>query len=360
MVVKMQKKLMAAVVTSVLAGQSMALDVFDNDVSKLTVGGRLGLKVDNRARSLDDDMSRINYRFTHKLSDNLTAMAHQEWRYNSTAKGPDNNLFSNRLGFFRLDHNDLGMVTVGKQYSTYAEIADWSSDRMMFNGGNGLGMYTGMSADGGVHGTGRADGAFSYRNTFGGLKLGLQYQLKDNGENATGVQWRRESGQQLMVSYDLPMGFSLGYAYNETRFERTASHNGEAAKAHVFGAKFVMDALYIGVNYAEMKNHTNTLNQVGGNGVAKQANTIDLYASYDLDRLADGLTVYTGYQDMGFSKGADGNKSKEEMKIASIGGRYKIGPTEFGLQYDKRDNKNSEGSKVRTDNTITANVRYYF
>lgn len=358
----MQKKLIATVVASVVAGQTMALEVYNDDASSLSIGGRIGLMVDDSARSVDDDSSRINFRFAHRLTDDLMVVAVQEWGFDAAARSGDD-VFSNRLGYFRLDHNELGMLTAGKQYAAYAEIADWGSDMMLFNGGEGVGIYDGLITDGGVHGTGRADDAIGYRNSFGGLNIGLQYQLKDKESSAGVLEWERKDGQQIALSYDLPVGISLGYAYNQTRFKRTTNHNGETAKAHVFGAKFRGDALYVGVNYAEMKHHANTRNQTaasGGNGIAEKASTIDLYASYALDQVADGFSLYSGYQKMDYSKGADGNNSKEEMKIASIGAQYEVGPTLFGVQYDKKDNKDSDGSKVRTDNTISVNARYYF
>ena len=103
-----------------------------------------------------------------------------------------------------------------------------------------------------------------------------------------------------------------------------------------------------------MKNHAKTRNHVGDNGVAEKASTIDLYASYALDQVAGGFTIYSGYQQMDYKKGADGNSSDEEMKIASIGAQYEIGPTLFGIQYDKKDNKDSDGSKAKSKLTMSS------
>ena len=246
----MQKKLIATVIASLVAGQAMALEVYNNEASSLSIGGRIGLMVEDGDESIADDSSRISFRFAHKLTDELTAVAVQEWSFNTSAKSGEN-VFGNRLGYFRLDHSDLGMLTAGKQYSAYAEIADWGSDMMLLTGGEGVGIYDGLSGDGGVHGTGRADGAIGYRNSFGGLNFGLQYQLKDRDTLDDILDWERKDGQQVAVSYDLPMGFSLGYAYNQTRFNKTADHDGETSKAHVFGAKFSGDALYVGFNYVK-------------------------------------------------------------------------------------------------------------
>ena len=32
-------------------------------------------------------------------------------------------------------------------------------------------------------------------------------------------QWHREAGQQVSLSYDLPVGLSVGYSYGETQFK---------------------------------------------------------------------------------------------------------------------------------------------
>ncbi|AMO58570.1 hypothetical protein GZ77_18325 [Endozoicomonas montiporae] len=368
----MQKKLLATVVASLVAGQAMALEVYNDDTTSLSIGGRIGVTTNDDNKEMGNDSSRINFKFGHKLSSELTAIGVAEWSFDPTAKSGEN-VFGNRLGYVGLDHSELGALTAGKQWSVYSDVANWASDNLLFNGGIAIGIYDGLNGDGGIHGTGRADDAFAYRNTFGGLNIGLQYQLKSSDtrtlKDADQIdyfqQWNRKTGaSQIAVSYDLPMGLSVGYTYSQARFNKTTqgdtkpdhiNHAGDSAKAHVFGVKFDHEDLYVGFNYGEFKHHASLKSGL----IAEKAKATDLYASYALSSLVDGLAVFGAYQNLDFDKDASGAKTKEELKIASIGVKYQTGPMMFGVQYDQNDSKNAAGKK-ENDNIFSFNARYYF
>ena len=356
----MQKKLLATVVASLVAGQAMALEVYNDDTTSLSIGGRIGVTTNDDNHEMGNDSSRINFKFGHKLSSELTAVGVAEWSFNPTAKSGED-VFGNRLGYVGLEHSELGALTAGKQWSVYSDIANWGSDNLLFNGGVAIGIYDGLNGDGGIHGTGRADDAIAYRNSFGDLHIGAQVQLKDREGSAENRIYSRKGAEQIAVSYDLPMGFSLGYTYNQTRFNKAGpvgalNHNGETAKAHVFGVKFSHEDLYVAFNYGDFKNHAAT----SGGAVAEKAKATDLYASYALNNVVDGLAVFGAYQNLDFDKDGAGNKTKEELKITSVGVQYTTGPMLFGVQFDKKDDKQADGKKVKQDDVFSFNARYYF
>ena len=366
----MHKKILAAAIAATMASSAMALEVFNDDVNSLSIGGRIGVASDDSSKSLNDDSSRINFKYTHDLGNGWTANGVAEWSFKSQAKSGED-VFGNRLGNIGLSHEEFGAIAVGKQFSVFGEIAEWASDRMLFNGAQWTGIYDGMNGDGGISGTGRADDAITYRNSFGDLNIGVQYQAKGTGESKlddNNVDYDRNAGYQFAASYDLPMGFSVGYAYNETKFDKTyrdadktiVDHNGESARANVFSAKFEMDALYVAATYGEFRNQ---LQMLQGNEIAAKAKTTDLYASYSLDSMVNGVSVYTGYQKVDFDKDSAGENTKEKANRTSVGAMYEAGPMLFGAQYDWNDQKNvldGNDKKVKADDVFTVTARYYF
>ena len=366
----MHKKILAAAIAATMATSAMALEVYNDDTNSLSIGGRIGLSMDDQGKSIDNDSSRINFKYGHNFGNGWTGAGVVEWSFDTVAKSGEK-VFGNRLGFVELSHDEFGTFRGGKQYSVFAEIADWSSDIMLFNGAKYLGIYDGVNGDGGFNGTGRADGAASYRNSFGGLNIGLQVQAKGNMDKTVDdefvaapatnseINYDRKQGYGIAISYDLPMGVSLGYAYNETEMNKTATNlEGNNAQAQVLGAKFEMDALYVGFNYGQFKHHKEVLQ---GNGLAEKATAYDLFAKYDLSNvMMDGVSVYAAYQDIEFDKGVHGEKSKMEGQITSFGAQYEVGPMLFGAQYDVNNEKDVNGDKVKKDDVFTINARYYF
>ncbi|MGI9277166.1 MAG: porin [Endozoicomonas sp.] len=352
----MHKKILAAAIAATMATSAMALEVYNDDTNSLSIGGRIGLSMNDNDKSVDNDSSRINFKYGHNFGNGWTGAGVVEWSFDTVAKSGDD-VFGNRLGFVELAHDDLGTFRGGKQFSVFGEIAEWSSDMMLFNGGKWIGIYDGVTGDGGFNGTGRADGAVTYRNSFGGLNVGLQAQAKDQKDG-----YDRKMGYGIGLSYDLPMGFSVGYAYNEAEMNKSANNlDGKNAKAQVLSAKFEMDALYVGASYGEFKHHLQQFSGMGGGLLAEKAKTYDLYASYALNNVVDGFSVYTGHQKVDFSKNAAGDSTKAEGTTTSIGAMYEVGPMLFGAQYDKVTEKDNLGKKSKdADDVFTINARYYF
>ena len=186
----MHKKILAAAVAFAVATPAMALTVVETDNNKLTIGGRVGYQThtEDGDTSGKNDSARINFAFESKLTESMTGFGKAEWGYKarneydktSETGTSSANLFNNRLGFVGLKHEDFGTIKLGKEWSPYSQVANWT-DVYAIGGGKAMGMYEGYTGDGGVNGTGRADDALSYNLSTLGLNIGVQYQFQDSG-----------------------------------------------------------------------------------------------------------------------------------------------------------------------------------
>ena len=368
----MHKKILAAAVAFAVATPAMALTVLEDDNNKLTIGGRVGYKThtEDGDTSGKNDSARINFAFESKLTESLTGIGKAEWGFKAQneytspngEKTSTSDLFSNRLGFVGLQHEELGTIKIGKEWSPYSQVANWT-DVYAIGGGKAMGMYEGYTGDGGVNGTGRADDAISYAISTHGLNIGLQYQLKDSaGSDFSGGQlvnsraWSRKRGSQMAMSYDFDFGVSLGYTYNQTQFEQRSN-----AVAHVVAARYEMDQVYLAATFGKFENHTNAVEGAGyaGDFFDKKSTGIELYGRYDLQAV-DGLGLYAGYNQLKVDEHGDGTTdSRGKLDHKTLGAVYNIGPMQFAGEYTFNDSKDHAGNKDK-DNYFNLQFRYYF
>ena len=128
------------------------------------------------------DSGRINFKFNREFESGWTGSAVAEWgfweldRYNAAGNSNEekSDLWYNRLGNVGMSHDTYGSFVAGKQWSAYFDIAGWT-DQFVLGGSHALGVYD----EGNVTGTARPDAALTYRNSFGGLNVALQYQFED-------------------------------------------------------------------------------------------------------------------------------------------------------------------------------------
>ena len=273
----MQKQFLAAVVASVVAGQAMAATVFEDDNTKFSIGGHVGMRYGYESGQADQsdltamgDSSRFNFQFESKLNENVTAFARGEWGFDVTKHGGDF-AFSNRLGFAGIK-GDFGSISVGQQWSTYSTVAAWT-DSFATAGGDGTAMY---SSWGDYNGTARANEALQYNLSVDGLNISAQFQAGGSAKEVeVSVTKTRDRAYSMAASYDLPMGLSIGGAYNQTKFVQSAHKD---AKALVLAAKFEQGPIYAAASFSESKNHAT----FDGNTFEK-AHGYELFTSYQLN-----------------------------------------------------------------------------
>ena len=161
----------------------------------------------------------------------------------------DDTIFG-RLGFVGLDFGTYGILTAGKQWSTYYDVSGYTDNFFVF-GGQASGTYP-LGSDGGGLGTGRANKAVSYRNSLGGWILGVQAQVEANRLTGLG-----SLGGSLQ--YRFPFGLSLGVAGNfgdvpdEIVEQITGAKPNESAV--VLGAKLDRPRLFLAATYSVHDGH---------------------------------------------------------------------------------------------------------
>lgn len=351
----MQKKLLAAVVTSLVAGQAMAVTVADNGTSKFEIGGYVGSRYQiedfGDAKAIGDS-SRINIAGESKLNDTVTAFAKIEYGFSNTNNSMTDDDFSARLGYVGVKSDKLGSLTLGKQWATYSKVGTWT-DMFATTGGDAVGVYSNHE----VNGTGRADDAIQYNISVNGLNVSAQYQVADSDSDSKDYSIDpkdgsidqhnkdnvdRKSAYGLAISYDLPMGLSLGATYNEARFDEGAPK----AKASLLAVKYAQGPVYAAATYAKMKNHA-TISTVD----LEKAKGMELYVSYQLN---DNFKLETGYNQLE----SDNDKNTDsELKYIPVGVVYNYGAIQLSGTYQFENSKVSGEDK---EDKVILQARYYF
>lgn len=350
----MQKKLLATLVASLVAGQAMALEVYNDDVNSLSIGGKIGFKT-IKSNGADADMKdaspRINFKYAHKFDSGWTGSAVAEWGFRATDNNGDT--FFNRLGNVGLSHASYGSFTAGKAWSVTSDVSGWT-DQFAIGGGNAMGVYSGPE-NGDTDGTARADDVIQYRKSFGGLNVGIQYQLA--GEAV--VDNKRDSGYGVALSYDLPMGLSVGATYNQTKYEKEMgvlpAYNGsDKAKSATVGAKYKNEALYLAATYGQFENKTSVIEGT----LDKESTGIELYGKLALPQVVDGFYLQSGFNQLTADKNYT-EKTDAQFSDYMVGAIYETGPMQFAFEYTRGEKVAVDGKKD-FDDTYAVQAVYYF
>ncbi|MBO9494623.1 porin [Thalassotalea sp. G20_0] len=369
----MQKKILAAVVASMMAGQAMAVTVVDNGTDKVTIGGHVGMRyVDQTDGEAAGDSSRINFGFEHKLTEATTAFAKAEWGFDTTNSG-EGDFFFNRLGYVGAKNDQYGSISFGKQWSSYYTVAGWT-DVMATSGGNTAGVYSELGDE---LGTARADDALQYNHSIMGLNISLQAQLgeRDYSESEdelsndkldvvkrTVIAGTRDSSYGIGVSYDLPMGLTIGAAYNQAEVDVTGTvyesskdpvtaDGSYKAKSAAVAAKFEADKIYAAFTYAKLDNLNDKYL-----GFVEEAEGVELYARYQLNEM---FRIGGGYYQLKDESSYTGAVNKGEIKYFPVEVVYTQGPVQLSGTYEFQDSV-KVGTTKSVDDKLILQARYYF
>lgn len=364
----MQKKLLATVVASLVSSQAMAVEVYNDDTSSLSIGGRIGFNTEKSNGSDTagkNDSARINFKFAHKFDNGWTGHGVAEWGFNADdeyVNGEKQDTFNNRLGYVALSNDSVGSITAGKNWSVTYDVSGWT-DSYAIGGGSAMGIYDGR-AGGDFDGTARADDALQYRGSFHGLNVGVQYQLSgnnnlDNGVNNNG-KIERKDGYGIALSYDLPMGLSVGAAYSETRYDdfSGATYEGQdKSKSATAGVKFENEMLYAAAMYGQFRNKTSVDTTV--TDLDRKSTGIEVYGRLQLPQVVDGFALEAGYNQLDANKQQNDTDSDAQLQEYMLGAVYTTGPMQFAFEWANSNTKNHAGDKDKND-TYTLQARYYF
>ena len=354
----MYKKVLAAVIASVVSSQAMAIVVLDDGTNKFTINGRVGARFQYQKRDGEnntqqrDDGSRFGFIFESKLNEDFTAFARTEWGFDATrvpgADGEnDSALFWNRLGYAGIQHSEFGSLSAGKQYGAFYQVASWT-DWFATEGGSTLGIY---GTQGELNGTSRSENV-AYNISTHGLNLHASFQNGRSAAQHAHMTRTRDYSYGLAASYDLPMGLSVGVAWNHAKFVEA---NRDDAKIFNVSIKYDQGPLYTAFGFTHMKNH-GTMNgrTVGGDtgeSVAEKAQGMEFYAGY---RLTENFKVEAGYN--GLKDKAD-QFTDTRVKYFPVAGVFNVGPVQLAASYAFESSKRGG---VDVEDRFQIQARYYF
>ena len=350
----MKKQVLAAAVASLVAGPALAINVVDNGTTTFDIGGHIGARVaDHHKLEMKGDSSRFNFKFTNKLTEQVTAYGTGEWGFDITNTDSEKTFFNNRLGFVGLTHDVLGSISLGKQWSTYSKIAGWTDTTFAADSGNATGIYT---KEGHALGTARADDAVQYNFSMNGFMVSAQTQIgKSDVENNK----KRDGSYSIAASYTLPMGLSFGAAYNTAKVTKVGMSDYDA-NSWVLGAKFEMDGLlnpndglYLAATYADLQNVTVSIN---GNGdiLFDDAQGMEFIAQYDIN---ENWGAQIGFYHLTGDEANQANKPDSKIQSIPVGVSYRIGSMLFTGTY-QFDSSEAKGEKAKDKAVFQA--RYFF
>ena len=232
----MKLKLIALSTMAAFSSSAFAeVELYKDDTNTIKFAGDVTASLVNGEDSsgesyneIRDNFNRIYLSFNSQLKDGWSAIAKLEWKVrfaendsdlvlngsseNSSLGGDDaDQSLSNRLGYFGVTHDKWGTITMGKQWGS-SYMATAATDSFMIFGGEGLGIFD--LGDGGFTGTGRAEKALQYSNTFGNLKVSTQVQVSNEKIDTTDFEQLPNIGQQPFEYIELDGSFGFGANYS--------------------------------------------------------------------------------------------------------------------------------------------------
>jgi len=309
---KMIKSILAIAISTCCLSANAA-EIYKNENSSINLTGWLGFAAinDGDTTSVNDNLSRFRFSFEREEKNGWRSFARTEWGLNIVTRndnlviqggklGTENSsdFLYNRLGYIGLTHDTWGTLSFGKQWGVYWDVAS-TTDLPNVYAGYSSGVYT--FGDGGLTGTGRADSAFQYRNTFGKLHIGLQFAAKNNGE----VSIKDASGLEIDnsdMSFNNSYGASLTYAMTD-KLKLLAGFNRGEFDGHLGDIKIneANEVIGIGAQYGDYYQYAANREArglyIGFNAHQSKKNELIGGELYD----ATGVELLTAYQyDNGF------------------------------------------------------------
>ncbi|MCL2915797.1 porin [Shewanella corallii] len=377
----MNKTLIAAALAAITAAPAAsAVELYKDANNEVTMGGYADARIlsTDGETELVNGASRINFNFSHKLSNGWNAFAKMEWGvnpfgdtslvYNNDSKfsASTGDFISNRLGYVGLSNDKYGSFSFGKQWSAYYDVVVGTDNGLVW-GGSASGAYS-LDGSGGIDGAGRADKAVQYRNSFGNFSFALQAQLQsnqialDNSSTLDSLEYNDTYGAS--VSYKLMDKLVLSAGGNVGEFQGTLKNGStisETDSIYAVSATWgaLSDGLYASVNYNKNEYH-----ELDKNGfLIPSAYGVEAFVSYNL---GNGFRPYAYYNlldaDDAYTPVAGQTVTENTMQYAAAGVEFKWDSNIMMYVEGKADfSKYVQGGvKSEGDNAIAVGVRYSF
>lgn len=262
-----------------------------------------------------------------------------------TPIGQGSQAIVSRLGFVGIT-TPIGNFSLGKQWAPYYDIAEFSDQFVVF-GALGSGAF-GAGTDGGLTGTGRAERALLYRETWGPFAVGLQAQ---NRTLTTNDKQFADTFSGSLI-YGRRYGFAVGAAYNEVRDgvpNPTPNQTQLGDKAAIFGARLRGDSFYVGGVFSILTQH-----EVDDLGRRFDGNGFELVARRTL---LPRLWLVGGLNDLSPNSNHPGDY-RIRFGAANVVYDFSVGSRLFA-GFKLEDSKNSDGSPL-TRSTFAWGLNYTF
>jgi len=364
----MKLKLSAVLIPALLlAGQASAFTLYEDEQNKLDVGGVFVLDAFQPVWGEDDVFSAsrsiLNLGVERQLQDGWVLDAKLEWDQflNNPTSGSDN--FRNRLGYFTLNHDDMGSLRFGKQWSAYHDVARYM-DNLVIIDPDATPIYS-EGTDGGFAATGRGDNLVAYRYSNNGFNVSAHYGFTSNGESENDETAKRDYNIAASTSYDFDSGLSIGAAYLENKVQIDSGtdinglEDGDKQAALSIGAQYINGGLKLASVYTQGENiHKAGILGTSSDSVSAQwadANTVDVYAHYAFE---------SGFRPFAYASHVDFDGEGDvtgDRQVYALGLSYAFTPKTI-LSFEAKHNKLNEfsGQSSRTDNGGGFNFAYAF
>lgn len=372
------RKILLSIIFTFFSGMTNATPLYEDEINTLNLNGWLGIALrDELETEIIDNSSRINFSFERTENNGWTSFAITEWGINlvdgennatfyngkfGNEKGDD--FLYNRLGYIGLKNDTWGKLSFGKQWGAYYSVAE-TTDLPNIYTGYGVGVYT--FGDGGLTGTGRADSALQYSNSWGGFSFIIQYEANNHKnvvvEESNDVNIKLSDSYGASGSYYLTNEFKLVAGFNRYKINSTdQTYNEETSQIYGFGFSYgnyyhysegrQANGLYIGGNF-----HISDKNELY-EGELFDSKGYELMIAYHLD---NGLIPLALLSHLELEPTKDNFFTGEfEQEFLMIGLHYKFSEDTVFFVENKIDLSDIDGVNSEDLDGIALGINFFF